>query len=144
MLSACIHSPTAGQPRSLALAKWISSENYRGCDDVRNEDGTADICIRSLADVRLDIVETITGPKLPNSVVTTALVHTDPSVRLVVVAVGAEADGFQMAVVDFVRPGDKEACIEATAVLEHKITVPSAAIRGKKEYCFPISNSGGR
>jgi hypothetical protein len=63
-------------------------------------------------------------------------------VRRDAVAVWDRTSGYQMAVVDFVRPDDADVCIEATAVREHKITLLVAAIDRNREYFFPLSDFG--
>jgi len=130
---------------SLVLAKWASSNNYRGCEESKDPDGTTNICVHWLANIQLVDLRTIAGPALPRTITVTAEVHGDPRPDvLVVAAVRPEADGYQMVIVDYVSASAKETCIEVGAVRGLKITLPNDAVRRGGTYCVQVPTTSNR
>jgi hypothetical protein len=139
-LPANAHAGRLEQQTSLVLAKWKASDNYRGCAETKNADGTTDVCMHWWADVQLTNLKTISGPQLPDQMIVTTLVHMDPRPDVLVLgAVRKNGRNHQMVVVGYPAVNAKTACVDLSSVRELRIKLPAGAARSSEKYCFSLS-----
>ncbi|WP_294070700.1 hypothetical protein, partial [Sphingomonas sp.] len=128
----------AAQP-SLIVAKWGGFWNARQpkeweCDKA----GT--ICLDGLADVRFVAVQTVSGPKMPSSVVAATVFHTRPrrGVRMLVAISRDDESNRTGQILYYVLPGKHEACFDYELARKRGYRIPARAIRHGDNICIPV------